>query len=552
MRETRREKQLRQGREKQQRFRDKKKEVKTTADLAAVDMEALKNRRGVREMTPDEIDLGIEWMSDLIVPDGHRAGQRFALEDWQIEWTRQAMAPEKQVGALSIARKNAKSMLNVLAEAAFLVGPWNRHGWNGIVCADVGEHAGIMFKYLRLLTKINSLDILFKQAPPPGKAFGANGAMMDFLAADSTRTGHASNADIVWLDEAGAFTENQRPLWNALYSSISSRNGKFLCLGNQRTGPMFLELERRALIDPLVHWVRYQAPMDCDPLDESVWETGNPGLGAIKSWDYMRGKAMDAEVSPANMTYFMSFDLNMDVDPTKSTIVTVKQWRACLDEEAELAGEPVVVGIDMGGSVSMSAAVAVGVKTGAVRMWAAFSAIPDILSRGREDGVDNTYVLMRERGELRLYSGEHVDPSMFIADVLEDLQAAGCPILGLGADRYRRAELSQALTRAGARFPVSWRGVGLGPDGIADIGAFQRLVYDRELRSKQSLGMVNAILHSHLEHDTNNNVRLMKNKSRGRIDLLSAGVIAAGLYLMYKRSGQGQVVGELAPLRRAR
>ena len=184
-------------------------------------------------------------------------------------------------------------------------------------------------------------------------------------------------------------------------------------------------------------------------------------------------------------------------------------------------------------------------------MWAAFSAIPDILRRGREDGVDNTYVLMKDRGELRLYAGEHVDPGMFIADVLGDLQEAGCPILGLGADRYRRAEMSAALTRAGARFPVAWRGVGAGADGIADIGAFQRLVFDRELRSRQHLGMVNAILHSHIELDSNNNVKLLKNKSRGRIDLLSAAVIASGLYLMYKRSGQQHNFGELAPLRRA-
>lgn len=542
-RETKLERGRRLNRERVARHRDRKKKAAAEAEALRVEIAALQNRRPVREMTTEEIDLGIEWMSDLLVPDGDRAGSKFELEDWQVDWIRQSMAPEKQVGALSISRKNAKSMKNVLMEACFLVGPWNIYGWNGIVCADVGEHAAIMMQYLAELTKINKLDILFKRSPPPGKAFGKNSARIDFLAADSSRTGHASNADCVWLDEAGALVENQRPLWNALYSSIGARNGKFFALGNQREGPMFKEMEKRAVIDEAVHWERYSAPLDCDPLDEAMWPLGNPGLGTIKSWEYMRGKARDAEISPANMTYFQSFDLNQDVDPTKSTIVTLRQWKACIDEKADLRGEPVVLGVDLGGSVSMSAAVAIGLRSGLMKMWAAFSSTPDILIRGREDGVDNTYVLMRDRGELTLHPGEVVDVGWFVSDVLADLAGRECWVKGLAADRYRKAEFSQALMQAGIRIPVIWRGQGAGADGFHDIRAFQRAVYEREVRAEESLGMVNAILNSHVETDRNNNPILMKNKSRGRIDLLQAGVIAAGLFEMAREAGVKESAG---------
>ena len=542
-RETRTEKRRRQWRESKRRKRAERKAAERAETQRRREVEALQSQRRVADLSADEIDAGIEWMGTLLVPDGEMAGRPFALQYWQRSWLRAAMSPGIQVAGLSIARKNAKSMLNVLAAACFLVGPWNSYGWNGIVCADVGHHATIMFNYLQQLAKINDLDIMFKRSPPPGNAYGKLGAVLDFLAADSSRTGHASNADVVWLDEAGALTENQRPLWNALYSSIGARNGKMLCLGNQREGPMFAELEKRGDIDPLVHWVRYAAPVDCDPLDEAVWELANPGLGSIKSFEYMRGKAIDAEISPANMTYFMSFDLNMDVDPARATIVTVGQWRECIDEATDLRGEPVVLGIDLGGSVSMSAAVAIGVETGAMRMWSAFSSIPDILSRGRLDGVDNTYVLMQNAGELRLYAGEHVEPKAFITDVLGDLGVMGCSILAVGADRYRRAELAQGLMGAGARVNVDWRGVGAGADGVYDIMAFQRLVFERELCTRSSLGMVNAILHSHIETDSNNNPKLMKNKSRGRIDLLSAGVLAAGLLARYRESGRKKSSG---------
>lgn len=542
-RETRRERELRLNRERVRRHREKKRAAQRAESQRRREVEALQSQRRVADLSADEIDQGIEWMGTLLVPDGEMAGRPFALQDWQTDWIRAAMSPGIQVAGLSIARKNAKTMLNVLGAACFLVGPWNSHSWNGIVCADVGNHAHRFFTYLQQVAKINDLDILFKGVRPPCEAYGKLGAVLEVLAADGSRTGHASNADIVWLDEAGALTENQRPLWNAMYSAMGARNGKMLCLGNQREGPMFAELEKRGKIDPRAHWVRYSAPGDCDPLDEDVWELANPGLGSIKSLEYMRGKALDAEISPANMTYFMSFDLNMDVDPARATIVTVGQWRECIDEAADLRGEPVVLGIDLGGSVSMSAAVAIGVETGAMRMWAAFSSIPDILSRGRQDGVDNTYVLMQNAGELRLYAGEHVQPSEFITDVLGDLAVMRCPILAVGADRYRRAELAQGLMGAGARVNVDWRGVGAGADGVFDIMAFQRLVFERELRTRSSLGMVNAILHSHIETDSNNNPKLMKNKSRGRIDLLSAGVLAAGLLARYRESGRKKSSG---------
>lgn len=545
MAETRLEKRRRKSREASKRHREKKRDEKLKADARTYELRMAIASSQRRDLSEADIEEGIDWMSALLVPDGPRLGQPFDLEDWQREWIRGAMRPGIQVAGMSIARKNAKTMLNVAMEACFLAGPWNRYGWVGLVCADVGDHAALMMYYLDLLSGLNDLRIFFRKSPRPGRAFGKDRSKVVFLAADKDRTGHGENADIVWLDEAGAFTENQRPLWNALYSSIGSRGGKMMCLGNQREGPMFLELEKRAQQDEMVYWKRYQAPLDCDPMDEEVWGLANPGLGTIKELQYMRGKASDAKISPLNLNYFMSFDLNMDVDPARATICTVNQWKACYDSYAELRGERVALGIDMGGSVSMSAAFAIGLETGIVRMWAAFSSIPDILSRGREDGVNNTYVLMQDRGELSLYPGEVVDAAAFISDVLADLEREGCAVAYLGADRYRKAEFSDALRKAGYRAEVAWRGTGAGAiaDGSNDIRAFQRLVFDRKIAVRESLGMINAIMNSHLEEDVGLNPRLAKNKSRGRIDLLQAGVIAAGLHEAATRRGRRESGG---------
>ena len=60
------------------------------------------------------------------------------------------------------------------------------------------------------------------------------------------------------------------------------------------------------------------------------------------------------------------------------------------------------VGFDLGYNESMSAVVAYWPGTLRFEMWVAFPEIPDLVTRGRADGIGGLYVQMAERGELRL------------------------------------------------------------------------------------------------------------------------------------------------------
>ena len=59
--------------------------------------------------------------------------------------------------------------------------------------------------------------------------------------------------------------------------------------------------------------------------------------------------------------------------------------------------------------------------------------------------------------------------------------------------------------------------------------ALQRLVMQKRLMMSESLALVTAISKSTLRRDGNGNPGLDKAHSRGRIDVLSAAVIACGL-----------------------
>ena len=134
---------------------------------------------------------------------------------------------------------------------------------------------------------------------------------------------------------------------------------------------------------------------------------------------------------------------------------------------------------------------------------------------------------MRARGELRTYPGRVVRPDAFLADLQTDL--AGCRVERAAADSYKDSEVRDFLDRAAVRWPIDFRRVGAGKDGGADVRAFQRLVLQRKLAMAENLSLVTAISKSTLRRDANGNPGLDKANARGRIDVLSAAVIACGL-----------------------
>ena len=113
-----------------------------------------------------------------------------------------------------------------------------------------------------------------------------------------------------------------------------------------------------------------------------------------------------------------------------------------------------------------------------------------------------------------------------------------------GADRYRKAEVTEALAQSKVRWPTttaSWRGTGAGQraDGSADVRAFQRAVLEGKVRMAPSRLMTMAVAESELRFDVAGNPALSKARARSRIDVLSAAVIAIGLASLWRPSEGG-------------
>ena len=157
--------------------------------------------------------------------------------------------------------------------------------------------------------------------------------------------------------------------------------------------------------------------------------------------------------------------------------------------------------------------------TGALRSWLAFGDTPTLTARGKRDGAN--YPDMQRRGELRTYPGRTVPVKAFVADVRADL--ADAKVRGAVADAYRVGELRDALP-----WPLSIVRSGMGPDGSAAVRAFQRVVLTGSLALRSNLSLSSAIKESTLRRDGNGNPAIDAARSRGRIDVLSAAVLAVG------------------------
>lgn len=490
------------------------------------------------DLHPFVFDDGLDWMrSNLLVPNGLVQGERLKIYDWQEEWLRQAYSPCIRRASLSIARKNGKTSLIANAILCHLLGPWQRHTWRGYIASLTIEHAKQMLMQIEETAFISGFDEDLKiKKSSPYTVESENGGICTVVSADKAQ-GHSLAADLVVLDEIGLFPETKRDLVNNMYSAISSRDGKMFCISIQGDSPMFKEIEALSG-DDSEYYKRYTVPTDAELDDEQAWYAGNPGLGDIKSLGYMRDAARKAMRNPPDQAYFRAHDLNQPFNPDSEYIVAINDWEAIRDNDVELKDEPVVLGIDLGEHASMTVAVAIGLETGVMEVWAAYPHYPELRDRGLSDGVGNSYELMRQRGQLRTYPGMTMNHSQFFYDVFSELSGKGCEIYALGSDRHRRNDTLAAMQSAGLMCSYIPRGTGASAtaDGSADVRAFQRGVLRKDFKIKPNMVFDLAITNAVLRFDGAGNPALDKRNQRARMDAVSAGVIAAGLYETYHNS----------------
>ena len=469
-----------------------------------------------------------DWSTDtLTVPPGHpRQGEPMTLPDYGVDFLRDVFDPQFSEISLLIARKNSKSGVAAVMLLAHLIGPCRSLGFRAGIVSVSKEKAGELKMQMQAIAEASKLrGLTFRRSPAPGRVESRFGSV-DILSTESG--GMASGFDLAISDELGLFQDRDRELVNSMRSSVSARAGKFLSLSVIGNSPFVREILDRRGKDPHLSVHLFQAREGCALDSEEDWLLANPGMAPgveIKQRSYMVSESTRVSFSTADQSSYRALDLNLPATPGTEMICSVSDWSKCETEDPPAPSKRCWIGLDLGGSASMSC-VAAWFDNGLLKVWGAFPRIPSLKARGKADNAN--YEAMAERNELLTFGERTTDPVGLIKHVAAEI-GPDVKVEKMAADSYRRSEVQDAIAAAECRWPTEFRRVGGGPHGFEDVAALQRAVLDAKFRTKPSLLLVSAIVNSAVRRDGNGNASLDKRRANGRIDPMQATVIAAGL-----------------------
>lgn len=333
------------------------------------------------------------------------------------------------------------------------------------------------------------------------------------------------------LDERAAWQKVKGDdLENAILSGLGKRDGRALIISTSAADDANTFSRWIDEPPPGTYVQEHRPDPGLPPDDRASLMIANPGaregIGATPDWLVAQARRAIARGGSA-LSSFRNLNRNERVaTDDRSVLVTVDEWLAAeVDPDALPPREgPVVLGVDLGGSRSMSAAALYWPLTGRCEVSGAFPTKPALAARGAADGVSGRYVEMFDRGELVTMGDTTVPVGRFLADVVARLD--GHPVAAIVGDRFRHAEFLEALRGAGLdRVPTVWRGMGW-RDGSEDVERFRRALFEGRVKTMPSLLLRSAFADAITLVDPAGNHKMARGRSTGRIDAAAALVIA--------------------------
>lgn len=513
-----------------------------------------KNSGGAAVKASKDATAALRFLSRLTVPEGRLAGKRLRLASFQKDFVRGAFAKGTAVALLSIGRGNAKTALASGLALGHLVGEISPQPKREAIFAarnrDQARTAfGFLVGFIEGLPEADREQFTIRRGSRLEVETEANGGGLARVIPADGRSILGGAPTLAILDERAAWErEKGDNLENAILSGLGKRDGRALIIST--SAPDDVNTFSRWMDEPPpgAYVQEHRPEPGLPPDDLASLLVANPGaregIGATPEWLVAQARRAIARGGSA-LSSFRNLNRNERVaSDDRSVLVTVDEWIA-----AEVAPDalprregPAVLGVDLGGSRSMSAAALYWPETGRLEALAAFPCNPGLADRGAADGVSGRYVEMAERGELRTMGDTTVPVGRFLADVVAML--GGQVPSAIVGDRFRHAEFVEALRGAGLeRVPCVWRGMGW-RDGSEDVERFRRALFEGKVRCLPSLLLRSAFADAITLVDPAGNHKLVRGRSTGRIDAAAATVIAVAQGV--RMSGAPMAKGRLA------
>ena len=521
-------------------------------------------------------DYVCEFLGLLAFGSGDWAGKPFQLQEWQREPIREFYgtiqedleANQKfrifQYLYLEIPKKNGKTEVAAALGLYHLVGDGEKNP-QVYICAADKENASICFNAMCAMIDARPwLAKKVKQVPSQKKIILADGSGFIKVLSAEAYSKHGYNASCVIFDELHA--QPNRALWDIMTFGA----------GSARLQPVWIVLTT-AGDDPDRHSIGWEIHAQCrkilaaragtgpaeddnpiwlpvmygmpdepeeiekiDIYDEETWRRCNPSIGITIPLRTIRQEAADAKKSEAKERLFRWLRLNQWI-ATKAvgwlplTLYDRTQWHMAALEESmkgpqlrtamrqSLAGKKCFGGLDLAATTDLAAFVLEFPPQPGLDHWVvlthAWRPREGVVEAEKRDHVP--YRDWERAGYITLCEGDMNDFDQ-IKDTIRDA-AKLYKLQILGVDPYLSREISGSLMKEGINvLEIRQNMTELSPP-MKDIERKLRggeMYHDHNTASRWCFGNVRCAV------DGNENIKPMKNKSIGRIDITVAWIIA--------------------------
>ena len=455
----------------------------------------------------------------------------YPLRRFQRDFLAGALAPGIDTAACSIPRGNGKTWLaaHVITRALTPGDPLNVPGAEYLLCAASIEQARLCFRFVRPALEPTGLYRFLDSSQRIGIT-GPDDTKLRVLSSNGKTAMGIVGCPLVVCDEPGSWETVGGGLMHDAIQTAMGKPGSRLkaiyigTLAPARSGWW------HDLIDDGSGGSTYVQSLRGDLAKWDQWseiQRVNP-LTAISA--QFREKLLEerdkARGDSRLKARFVSYRMNRPSQDESSVLLTVDDWRAvCARPVPEREGRP-IVGVDLGGGRSFSAAVAIW-RSGLVDAVAVAPGVPSIADQEKRDRVPSgTYARLVAQGTLHVAEGKRVQP---VEDLVQMIRPWSPEVIV--CDRFRLSEMLDAM--GNTHVPILPR-VSRWSEASEDIRGLRRLAKDGPLACAPGVrGLVeSALAVSEVKSDDQGNTRLSKSGARGstaRDDVASALLLAGGL-----------------------
>ena len=478
----------------------------------------------------------IDWLGGLTLSGGDLDGEPFTVWPWERRFLRGAF---RQPGnaALSIARGNGKSALVAGIATSVVVPGAPLHGTRREVICVASSFAQSRIIFEDVLSFIRGLGHDLADRSLWRLQDSANVAMLEHrptgarvrcIGSDPKRA-HGLRPYLVLYDEPAQVHEGSaEAMVAALRTGLGKTPGsRLIALGTRPAdGSHFFATMLRDAPYAQTH----AAAPDDPPLRATTWLKANPSMPYLPSLKaQLKEEAKAARRDGVVLQSFKALRLNLGMSDVLQGLVLEADVWVRIEGEAERSG-PYVLGVDVGGSTSQTAAAAYWPETGRLEGFAVFPERPSLADRAMSDNAGLLYEQCARRGEL-LQAGEWASD---IGELLtEALDRWGRPV-AIAADDFKKKELRGHLVALD--FPTAtlvfrrmgWR------DGAEDVRGFQLAALGGHVTPVESLLFRASMAEARVVGDIAGNWKLARKsaggrRAKGKDDVVAAAILAVAV-----------------------